>query len=258
MARKRDGKRGAALGEGLRSGGQILIDQLVAQGVERVYCVPGESYLAALDAMSQRADRTHRLPPGGGRRDHGADRGAAHRTAWNLLRHARPRRDQRRARASHRRARLRADDPVHRPGRAGDDGTRRLPGDGLSRPVRLDHEARDADRERRANPGGRPARVPYRDAGQARAGRDRAARGHADGNGRGQGRPARRGGSDLAGPDANGRTAEDAVGGGAAGRHPRRERMDQARERRLRPLRRTVRSAGYRLVSPLERLRRRA
>ena len=40
------------MGEGLRSGGQILIDQLVAQGVERAYCVPGESYLAALDAMS--------------------------------------------------------------------------------------------------------------------------------------------------------------------------------------------------------------
>ena len=35
----------------LRSGGRILIDQLVIQGVERVYCVPGESYLAALDAM---------------------------------------------------------------------------------------------------------------------------------------------------------------------------------------------------------------
>ena len=40
------------MGETLRSGGQILIDQLVAQGVERVYCVPGESYLAALDAMT--------------------------------------------------------------------------------------------------------------------------------------------------------------------------------------------------------------
>ncbi|HSV00940.1 MAG TPA: thiamine pyrophosphate-binding protein [Roseiarcus sp.] len=41
-----------ALSEALRSGGQILVDQLVAQGVERVYCVPGESYLAALDAMN--------------------------------------------------------------------------------------------------------------------------------------------------------------------------------------------------------------
>ena len=35
----------------VRSGGQILVDQLVAQGVERVYCVPGESYLAVLDAL---------------------------------------------------------------------------------------------------------------------------------------------------------------------------------------------------------------
>ena len=35
----------------LRTGGRILVDQLVAQGVERVYCIPGESYLAALDAM---------------------------------------------------------------------------------------------------------------------------------------------------------------------------------------------------------------
>ena len=35
----------------LRTGGQILVDQLVAQGVEHVFCVPGESYLAVLDAL---------------------------------------------------------------------------------------------------------------------------------------------------------------------------------------------------------------
>ena len=34
-----------------RTGGRILVDQLAAQGVERVYCVPGKSYLAALDAL---------------------------------------------------------------------------------------------------------------------------------------------------------------------------------------------------------------
>src|SRR6201995_5251124 len=34
-----------------RTGGQILVDQLVAQGVERLTCVPGESYLAVLDAL---------------------------------------------------------------------------------------------------------------------------------------------------------------------------------------------------------------
>ncbi|MBK1698453.1 thiamine pyrophosphate-binding protein [Rhodovibrio salinarum] len=34
-----------------RTGGQVLVDQLALQGVERVFCVPGESYLAALDAL---------------------------------------------------------------------------------------------------------------------------------------------------------------------------------------------------------------
>ncbi|WP_237153989.1 thiamine pyrophosphate-binding protein [Oryzibacter oryziterrae] len=34
-----------------RTGGQVLVDQLIAQGVERLTCVPGESYLAVLDAL---------------------------------------------------------------------------------------------------------------------------------------------------------------------------------------------------------------
>ncbi len=34
-----------------RTGGRILVDQLVAQGVAHVFCVPGESFLAALDAL---------------------------------------------------------------------------------------------------------------------------------------------------------------------------------------------------------------
>jgi len=34
-----------------RSGGQILVDQLLIQGTERLACVPGESYLAVLDAL---------------------------------------------------------------------------------------------------------------------------------------------------------------------------------------------------------------
>ncbi len=41
-------------------------------------------------------------------------------------------------------------------------------------------------------------------------------------------------GPDLARTDADGGTAEDAVGGRAADRHPRRPRLDQACERRLR------------------------
>jgi acetolactate synthase I/II/III large subunit len=34
-----------------RSGGQILVDQLAIHGVSDVFCVPGESYLAVLDAL---------------------------------------------------------------------------------------------------------------------------------------------------------------------------------------------------------------
>jgi acetolactate synthase-1/2/3 large subunit len=34
-----------------RHGGQVLVDQLVLNGVERVFVVPGESYLAALDGL---------------------------------------------------------------------------------------------------------------------------------------------------------------------------------------------------------------
>lgn len=37
--------------DGTRTGGEILIDQLVVQGVRHAFCVPGESYLAALDAL---------------------------------------------------------------------------------------------------------------------------------------------------------------------------------------------------------------
>lgn len=35
----------------MRHGGQILVDQLKIQGVDRVFCVPGESFLAALDGL---------------------------------------------------------------------------------------------------------------------------------------------------------------------------------------------------------------
>jgi len=39
---------------GERSGGEILVDQLLVHGVQHVFCVPGESYLAALDAFHDR------------------------------------------------------------------------------------------------------------------------------------------------------------------------------------------------------------
>jgi len=35
----------------MKTGGQLIVDTLKANGVERLYCVPGESYLAVLDAL---------------------------------------------------------------------------------------------------------------------------------------------------------------------------------------------------------------
>lgn len=39
------------------TGGQILIRELLARGVDTIFCVPGESYLAALDAIFEAGDR---------------------------------------------------------------------------------------------------------------------------------------------------------------------------------------------------------
>jgi acetolactate synthase I/II/III large subunit len=39
------------MSSGVRTGGQLLVDTLAANGVTHVFCVPGESYLAVLDAL---------------------------------------------------------------------------------------------------------------------------------------------------------------------------------------------------------------
>jgi acetolactate synthase-1/2/3 large subunit len=41
--------------DGSRTGGEVLVDQLVLHGVRHAFCVPGESYLAALDAFYDRS-----------------------------------------------------------------------------------------------------------------------------------------------------------------------------------------------------------
>ena len=39
-----------------RTGGQILVDQLVLHGADTAFCVPGESYLEVLDALFDARD----------------------------------------------------------------------------------------------------------------------------------------------------------------------------------------------------------
>ena len=42
----------------MKTGGQLIVEALEANGVERLYCVPGESYLAVLDALHDSPIRT--------------------------------------------------------------------------------------------------------------------------------------------------------------------------------------------------------
>src|SRR6185312_17004140 len=41
--------------DNMRTAAEVLVDQLIVNGVEHVFCVPGESYLAVLDAFHDRA-----------------------------------------------------------------------------------------------------------------------------------------------------------------------------------------------------------
>lgn len=40
-----------------RTGARLLVDQLLIQGVDHIFCVPGESYLPVLDALADHTDR---------------------------------------------------------------------------------------------------------------------------------------------------------------------------------------------------------
>lgn len=42
----------------MKTGGQLVVEALEANGVDRIYCVPGESYLAVLDALHDSPIRT--------------------------------------------------------------------------------------------------------------------------------------------------------------------------------------------------------
>ena len=58
-----------------RTGGQILVDQLRIQGCDRIFTVPGESFLAVLDALHDAPEiDIDRLPPGRRGRLHGRRR----------------------------------------------------------------------------------------------------------------------------------------------------------------------------------------
>ena len=65
-------------GNGLRSGGQVLVDQLRIHGVDTIFCVPGESYLTVIDALH---DAQNEIKTVACRQEGGATNMAAHRVA---------------------------------------------------------------------------------------------------------------------------------------------------------------------------------
>jgi acetolactate synthase-1/2/3 large subunit len=40
----------------MRTAGELIVDSLVVNGIDRLFCVPGESYLGLLDALYGRSD----------------------------------------------------------------------------------------------------------------------------------------------------------------------------------------------------------
>ncbi len=224
----------------LRSGGQILIDQLVAQGVKRVYCVPGESYLAALDALRDAAIETTVC-----RQEAGAAMMAL--TEGRLT--GRPgicfvTRGPGATNAAH---------GVHI---AEHDSApmilfigqveRAMLGRGAFQ--EMDYRALFASTAKLATQIESAARIPeiiqraFHIAMQGRPGpvvialpEDMLVE-----EGGGRGRAVRDAGADLAGPRADGRTAEDVVERRAADRYPRGSGMDRTSQRLLRTVRRTV------------------
>ncbi len=166
-----------------RSGGRILVDQLQLQGVERLTCVPGESFLAVLDALhdasidvlvcrqeagaSIMAEAYGKLTgrpgvcfvtrgPGATNGAHGVHIAAQDSTPMIMF-----------------------VGQVER----GMLGARGVSGAGLQGGVRLDRQMGGGDRQRRAHPGAGRARLPRRDAGQAGAGGGVAAGRHPDRDG---------------------------------------------------------------------------
>jgi acetolactate synthase-1/2/3 large subunit len=45
------GRETSGVGELAREGGRVLVDQLLLNGLDTIFCVPGESFLPVLDAI---------------------------------------------------------------------------------------------------------------------------------------------------------------------------------------------------------------
>jgi Thiamine pyrophosphate enzyme, N-terminal TPP binding domain len=82
------------------TGARLIVDALLTHGVDRIFCVPGESFLAVLDSLYDESERIRDGP------------------ARHCVRDARPGRDARVNRRAYGVSGFDADDPLHWPMRA--------------------------------------------------------------------------------------------------------------------------------------------
>ena len=166
--------------DGTRTGGEILVDQLAIHGVRHVFCVPGESYLAALDAFHDRniALTVCRHESGAAMMAEAVGKATGRPGICFVTRGP----GATNASAGIHIARQDSSPMIVFVGQVGRAYARArgVPGTRLPRGVRLDRQMGDRDRRPRAHPGTGLARLPYRLQRPARAGGDRGARGHAD------------------------------------------------------------------------------
>ena len=236
--------------DGTRTGGEILIDQLVVHGVQHAFCVPGESYLAALDAFYDRPIKLTVCRQEGGAAMMAEAIGKVTGRPGIVFCTRGPGATNASPGIHIARAGFDAADRVRRPGRARDARARGVPGTRLPRGVRLDRQMGDRDRRPGAHPGDRVARVLHRLQRPARPGGGGAAGGHAGRAGGGARCPAVRAGRDLAGPGRHGEIAEASLGGEGAGRARRRQPLVGGRLRGAGALRRALRHSGRHHLPP--------
>ena len=224
---------------GARTGGQILVDQLRIQGCDRIFTVPGESFLAVLDALHDAPEiDTIVCRQEGGVSLYGRCRRQDDRPARRRLRHPRPRRDQCLRRSPCRLPGFDPDDPVRRRPRPRRPRPRGLPGNRHRGLLRADLQMGGADRRCSPHPRICRPRLPRRDRRPPRPGGARTARGHAARRGRGARPPARRRRSPKP-PDPGAIEAmfEPAEGRDQPRRDHRRRRLEPARRASFRQLR---------------------
>ena len=221
-----------------------LIDQLVIHGVRHMFCVPGESYIAALDAFHDRDIAITVCRQESGAAIMAEAQGKATGRPGICFVTRGPGATNAAAGVHIARQDSDPDDPVRRPDRPRDARARGVPGARLPRGVRNDRQMGDRDRRSRPHPGADLARLLHRDQRPAGTGGDRAAGGHA-GRAHRRARCARlRAGRDLAGRNRHEPAAEAAVGGRAPGRAARRQPLVGGGLRRGRALCRALRAAG--------------